>query len=830
MGWKSVQRFAPVGLIVFFLGGSHVLAAQGFGLADSPSPMYQIDEQHSGQSEFEILGEEPELLWQDEVNPCPGAGITEISIDGSGRLIFAAGSCLMAYDPHDRGIDWTYPFGSLGTPLIDSEGSIYLGQGNIFYAFSADGQVMWTADMGGPIITGFGGAVIGGNGDIYFNHNGLYSFTSDGVFNWVYPAGTITRSSPAIDSAGNIYDTVSNLKSFEPDGTLRWTTGFFNPLWSLSIGPDDTIYAPGCAGKLYALDSTDGSILWEYTIPDPPPADCPDMFGPSIAPDGTLIFGYRVFNEGVYAVNPDGTPKWSFNTGSGLRAPIKVDAGGKAFFCLIDGRCIVLDPEGQVLWEYQFPPSVYDTEVSSLTSLYPVSSQLFYAYDTEWRLNAFTSPSLVPHLFTDTEELVFTAESWDPTPIVAQVAFTSTVTPMNWTASVTNPDWIELSSVQGGTPETLTITIHPGDLPPGTYFDVLRIIPDDLLTTWMEPVTLITTEDMKEDWIEIPIRLSVGTAFNYLPMINPDFQYSLYFFSSWPNGDYLQTVNERGGDLTRLPFFPWDGGLDWSPDGERIAFVGNVGGTKDLYVIDHDGTNQQQLTFGGESEFEPRWSEDGEWILFTSGDPNYHKEIYKIRPDGSELTLVSGLDIFLFAYWSPDGSMIAATDNFTTWVMNADGSDLTVVADDHFSDKVVGWSPDGSRLLMEVHIYSSTGGEIATIKPDGSGFLNLTQSADVNDNQPRWSPDGSRIAFTSYVDGSYEIFLMKADGSGLTRLTDNAATDRNPQWTPDSTRISYESDRSGKFEVFVADLLGNILFFIESYAEYEYNLTWELTR
>lgn len=818
-------------ILLLASAATQVLAARLAGPADSPSPKFQIDLQNTGRSEYEIVADTPALLWAEEVDPCPGPGLSEISLDSTGRLIFVSSNCLVAFDPANREIDWSIPFGSFGTPLVDQDDTIYLGSANTFFAIDSQGEILWSADLGGPLITGFGSATIGPGGDIYFNHNGLWSFTADGVFNWVHDAGEITRSNPAMDSAGNLYDSVPKFKSFEPDGSLRWSTSFPNPLWSLSIGPDGTVYAPGCEGKLYALDPVDGSINWQFTSPNPP-EDCPDMLGPSIAPDGTLVFAYEGYGE-VFAVSPDGELNWVFDDNEGyIYEAVKIDSAGNIFFCATNSRCIALNLNGQIIWEYVFPQTIYETDVRSMTSIVLASDEVFYLLDSEDQIEVFTYPSLIPHLTTETETLAFTSESWDPTPLSAEIELTSTVTPIDWTASVTNTNWIDLSSDQGTTPETLTITVHPGALPPGEYHDVLRIIPQDIVTTWLDPVTIIETDDMKEDWIEIPIRLNVGTDFAYLPVITPHYEYVLYYFSLWPTAGYLNSVDERGNNLVRRAGYPSEGLPDWSPDGERVVFPETVDGERELYVMDHDGTNKQQITFTEEEEYGPLWSPDGQWILYTAGAPNQFRQIFKIRPDGSEKTLVSSQAIFDMAYWSPNGSMIAATDRFTTWVMNADGSGFKVVADDHFSDQVVGWSPDGSYLLLEVHIFSGTGGEIALIKPDGSGFINLTQSSGIHDSQPRWSPDGSRIVFVSYPDsdGNSEIFVMNADGSGITRLTENDAIDRNPQWSPDSTRISHETDRNGKFEVFVADLLGNVLFYINSYAQGEYNLSWELSR
>ena len=52
------------------------------------------------------------------------------------------------------------------------------------------------------------------------------------------------------------------------------------------------------------------------------------------------------------------------------------------------------------------------------------------------------------------------------------------------------------------------------------------------------------------------------------------------------------------------------------------------------------------------------------------------------------------------------------------------------------------------------------------------------------DGTPSWSPDGGRIAFSSARDGNSEIYVMNADGSGQTRLTDDPENDREPSWAP----------------------------------------------
>jgi len=80
--------------------------------------------------------------------------------------------------------------------------------------------------------------------------------------------------------------------------------------------------------------------------------------------------------------------------------------------------------------------------------------------------------------------------------------------------------------------------------------------------------------------------------------------------------------------------------------------------------------------------------------------------------------------------------------------------------------------------------------EIYVMNADGTGITRLTTDPGA-DSKPAWSPDGTRIAFVSTRDGNSEIYVMNADGSAITRLTNDAAFDGAPSWSPDGSRIAF---------------------------------------
>jgi Tol biopolymer transport system component len=86
--------------------------------------------------------------------------------------------------------------------------------------------------------------------------------------------------------------------------------------------------------------------------------------------------------------------------------------------------------------------------------------------------------------------------------------------------------------------------------------------------------------------------------------------------------------------------------------------------------------------------------------------------------------------------------------------------------------------------------------------------LRLTNGPVGEDTQPVWSPDGTRIAFSSSRDGSWQIYLMNADGSNQHRLTGGPGNSYDPAWDPTSATIAYVNDRTGTPQVYAIGALG----------------------
>jgi len=171
------------------------------------------------------------------------------------------------------------------------------------------------------------------------------------------------------------------------------------------------------------------------------------------------------------------------------------------------------------------------------------------------------------------------------------------------------------------------------------------------------------------------------------------------------------------------------------------------------------------------------------------GQPTYG--IYTMNPDGTDVRKL--IDIGSPSNnpspaWSPDGSKITFSWNLEIHVMNADGSGVRQVTNTGRNALQPSWSPDGTQLLYVA------GGALWMINTDGTGPVNLNDRYGLpfGVGYPVWSPDGSKIAFAGFDSDYSHVYVINADGTGLTGLTsDSSSGDAYPDWSPDGAKIVF---------------------------------------
>lgn len=147
--------------------------------------------------------------------------------------------------------------------------------------------------------------------------------------------------------------------------------------------------------------------------------------------------------------------------------------------------------------------------------------------------------------------------------------------------------------------------------------------------------------------------------------------------------------------------------------------------------------------------------------------------------------------------------------NNEVYVMNPDGSDQTRVTMNSRNDQRPDVSPDGNQIVFVSNRITETNlsgdFEIFVMSSDGDagGVLQLTFNG-AEDSWPRWSPNGKWIAFHSNVDGNFEIYVIRPDGTDLTRVTDYSGLDQFPEWSPNGKQLAIRRDT----DVYLIDLDG----------------------
>jgi Tol biopolymer transport system component len=247
-----------------------------------------------------------------------------------------------------------------------------------------------------------------------------------------------------------------------------------------------------------------------------------------------------------------------------------------------------------------------------------------------------------------------------------------------------------------------------------------------------------------------------------------------------------------------------------SPDRTRILFEARRDGLSriQIYAMNTDGSDVTRISRDASVDaFGASWSPDGSMVLFVKSNRAYSnspQEIWVMNADGSSEKMVAAADA-RGPLWSPDGSRVAYLANGETWVAPI-GGDPREITD--LDAAPTGWSPDGSALVVEGARGAEPGGpfdeasDLWVVDADGSSVTRLTD-APGRDWGAQWSPDGTRIVFTSNRGGDHDIYLIEVEGGALVQLTDEPGHDGGARWSGDGTRIVFLSGRSGQFGVYV---------------------------
>lgn len=241
----------------------------------------------------------------------------------------------------------------------------------------------------------------------------------------------------------------------------------------------------------------------------------------------------------------------------------------------------------------------------------------------------------------------------------------------------------------------------------------------------------------------------------------------------------------------------------------RIAFTSNATGYKEIYLMDYDGYNMQQVTNNRSLNLFPRWLPDGKSLAYTSFRDN-NPDLFVVSLETSRRIKEFGFPgLNLAPAWAPDGKMMAISlskdGNTSVYLANADGKGLYRITDNLGIYVSPTWSPNSRQLAFT----SDRGGspQIWVMDVEGTNLRRLTSESNYN-TSPRWSPKGDKIAFVSRRDGHFQICIMNPDGSEVQQLTDSRGHNESPSWAPDGRHLVFSSTREGKAQLYIMNANG----------------------
>ena len=263
----------------------------------------------------------------------------------------------------------------------------------------------------------------------------------------------------------------------------------------------------------------------------------------------------------------------------------------------------------------------------------------------------------------------------------------------------------------------------------------------------------------------------IGPAGEVIFASSKDGNWDLYLKKS-PTAKAVQKLTTHGA-ADRQPAI--------SPDGNQVAFASNRSGNYDIFVArTNGGTAKRQVTDSNEDEYLPTFSPDGSVVAYTrfsrmDGRPYIWT---KNLNTGANIQLGPGMN----PEFSPDGSTIlfqkasqAGDKWFGIWSMDMNGSSLTqIVASTDWGAIQASWSPDGQKIIF------------TTSKGISSTMLALKTT----------TADGVEDTASMEESSGNNIWIVNADGSGLTQLTTHRKDDMWPVWSNDNL-VYFESYRDG---------------------------------
>ncbi len=288
--------------------------------------------------------------------------------------------------------------------------------------------------------------------------------------------------------------------------------------------------------------------------------------------------------------------------------------------------------------------------------------------------------------------------------------------------------------------------------------------------------------------------------------------------TSKPNAQVEQ--NEQSLSLERLYMTRAIGGTAWSPDGKTIAFISNISGRNNLWLVPTEGGWPLQLTISDQRQTAPAWSPDGKWIAYQSDyDGDEQWDIFLVSPKTGQVVNVTNTREIAeeSPAWSPDGRYLAyMVKPKTSSVYEIDIFDMLMRDTRHLTtgtpkDKMnVGsiWSGDGKWIAYTQQQAKGTDSNIlvAEVATGQSTLLTPHQGEHLytaND----FSADGKRLLITANAANGYDnVGLLEVATKKINWLTQDKWEISGGNFSPDGKSVTWTANVDGNSNIYLHHL------------------------
>jgi len=279
-------------------------------------------------------------------------------------------------------------------------------------------------------------------------------------------------------------------------------------------------------------------------------------------------------------------------------------------------------------------------------------------------------------------------------------------------------------------------------------------------------------------------------------------------------------VEPRSLTIEKLFMTRQIGGSTWSPDGKSVAFISNMSGRNNLWIVPAEGGFPVQLTVSDQRQSSPAWSPDGKWIAYQSDyDGDEQWDIFLVSPKtGKVVNLTQTREIAESnPAWSPDGRYLAyEVKPKTSAAYEIDVYDMVMREVKHLTTKTPQdkgnvdpiWSKDGKFIVYTQEQAKGTDSNIFIADVGTATSTLLTphegeQQFSANDI----SPDGKRVLVTSNAENGYDnIGLLDIETRKIRWITQDKWEIRGGNFSPDGKRVIFSANIDGNQEIYMNDL------------------------